>query len=148
MKVILQQDIPKVGKDGEVVTVADGFARNFLFPRSLAVAAIGPALKAHQMRKAAEEKKAEQLKAAAEQAAAVLTDKTVKLVARAGEEGRLYGSITAQDIANAIQKELNVTVDKRKVVLVDLIKVLGQYSVPVKLFRDITVTLTVDVVRA
>lgn len=148
MKVILQQDIVKVGKEGEVVTVADGFARNYLFPRSLAVAAIGPALKAHQMRKAAEDKKAEQLKTAAEQAAATLADKTIKVSARAGEEGRLYGSITAQDIADAILKELGVTVDKRKVALVDSIKVLGQYTVPVKLFRDITATLTVDVVRA
>jgi large subunit ribosomal protein L9 len=148
MKVILQQDIAKVGKEGEVVTVADGFARNYLFPRSLAVAAIGSALKAHQFRRAAEEKKAEQLKTTAENAAAALTDKTVKVIARAGAEGRLYGSVTAQDIADAIQKELGVTVDKRKVALVDPIKSLGNYTVPVKLFRDINATLTVTVVRA
>ncbi|MDX1931003.1 MAG: 50S ribosomal protein L9 [Capsulimonadales bacterium] len=148
MKVILQQDIAKVGKEGEVVTVADGYARNYLFPRSLAVAAIGSALKAHQARKAAEDRKAEQLKSDAEKAAAELTDKTVKVPVRAGDEGRLYGSVTAQDIADAIKTDLNVAVDKRKIVLIDPIKSLGQYSIPVKLFRDIAATVTVEVVRA
>ena len=148
MKVILQQDVVKLGKDGDVVTVADGYARNYLFPRSLAVAAIGSALKAHQMRKASEERKADQLKSAAEVAAAALNEKTVTVTTRAGSEGRLYGSITAQDIADAVQRELSITVDKRKVQLTDPIKVLGSYTVPVKLYKDIAVTLTVSVVKA
>jgi large subunit ribosomal protein L9 len=133
MKVILQQDVAKVGREGEVVTVADGYARNYLFPRNLAVEAAGGALKAHQ--------------AQAEQAQAALTDKTVKVPARAGETDRLYGSITAQDIADAIKSSLGVAVDKRKVHLVDPIKSLGTYTVPVKLHRDIAVNLTVEVVK-
>jgi large subunit ribosomal protein L9 len=148
MKVILQQDVAKVGREGEVVTVADGFARNYLLPRSLAVAAVGGALKSHEVRVAREEKRSEELKAAAEQAAVALTDKTVKVEARAGDTNRLYGSITAQDIADSIKAALGVNVDKRKVHLADSIKSLGTYTVPVKLHRDIAVTLTVEVVKA
>ena len=148
MKIILQQDVAKVGKEGEVVNVADGYARNYLFPRNLAVAASGGALKIHQVRVAQEERRAEQLKAKADQDAATLTDKTVTIAARAGESDRLYGSITAQDIADAIKSSLNVTVDKRKVNLTDPIKALGTFTVPVKLHRDVTVPLTVQVVKA
>jgi len=148
MKIILQQDVAKVGKEGEVVNVADGYARNYLFPRNLAVAASGGALKIHRVRVAQEEKRTEQLKAKADQDAATLTDKTVTIPARAGESDRLYGSITSQDIADAIKSSLNVTVDKRKVNLTDPIKALGTFTVPVKLHRDVTVPLTVQVVKA
>jgi large subunit ribosomal protein L9 len=147
MKVILQQDVAKVGKEGEVITVADGYARNYLLPRNLAVAAAGGALKAHQVRTAREDAKSAELKTQAEQAATALTDKTVKVEAKAGETDRLYGSITAQDIADSIKKSLGVTVDKRKVHLADPIKSLGTYTVPVKLHRDIAVNLTVEVVK-
>jgi large subunit ribosomal protein L9 len=147
MKVILQQDVAKVGKEGDIVTVADGYARNYLFPRSLAVEAAGGALKVHQVRTAREEAKSAELKAQAETAQAALTDKTVKVPAKAGETDRLYGSITAQDIADAIKSSLGVAVDKRKVHLADPIKSLGTYTVPVKLHRDIAVDLTVEVVK-
>jgi large subunit ribosomal protein L9 len=148
MKVILQQDVVKVGKEGEVVTVADGYARNYLFPRNLAVAAAGGALKIHHARVAQEEKRAEQLKAKANQDAATLADKSVTITARAGEADRLYGSITAQDIADAVKSSLNVTVDKRKINLPDPIKALGTFTVPVKLHRDVTIPLSVHVVKA
>jgi large subunit ribosomal protein L9 len=148
MKIILQQDVAKVGKEGEVVTVADGYARNYLLPRNLAVAAAGGALKIHQVRVAQEEKRTEQLKAKADQDAATLTDKSVTITARAGEGNRLYGSITAQDIADAVKSSLNVTVDKRRVNLADPIKALGTFTVPVKLHRDVTIPLTVQVVKA
>jgi large subunit ribosomal protein L9 len=148
MKVIMQQDVAKVGREGEIVTVADGFARNYLIPRNLAVLATGGALKTHQVRTARLEKKAEELRAEAEKNAGLLEDKTVKISAPAGESDRLYGSVTAQDIANAIAKELGVTVDKRKVYLVDPIKAVGRFSVPVKLHRDYSATINVEVVKA
>jgi ribosomal protein L9 len=147
MKIIMQKDLAKVGKEGEVVTVADGYARNYLFPRGLAVQATGGALKNVQMRQAQEEKRAEALKAEADKAAGVLEGKTVRIEARAGAGERLYGSITAGDIADAIQKDLNVAVDKRKVQLTDPIKAMGTFTVPVKLHRDVTVPVTVEVVK-
>src|SRR5687768_5900360 len=99
MKVILQQDIVKVGKEGEVVNVADGYARNYLFPRSLAVEAKGGALKDVQRKQALEERRGAQLKTQADQAASKLDGKTVQVKARSGAGTHLYGSITSQDIA-------------------------------------------------
>jgi large subunit ribosomal protein L9 len=148
MKVILQQDIVKVGNEGEVVTVADGYARNFLLPRKLAVEAVGGALKNIQLRHALEERRTEKLKAAADVNATALEGKTVKVPAKSGAGDRLYGSITAQDIADAIQNSLNVSVDKRKVQILHPIKALGTFTVPIKLHREVTVPLTIEVVKA
>lgn len=148
MKVILQQDVAKIGKEGEIVTVADGYARNFLLPRNLAVEAVGGALKNIQMRHALEERRGEKLKAEAEQNAAALEGKTVKVPAKAGAGDRLYGSITAQDVADAIKNSLDVTIDKRKVQLIHPIKALGSFTVPVKLHRELTVPLAIEVVKA
>lgn len=148
MKIILQQDVAKVGREGEIVTVADGYARNYLIPRSLAVIATGGALKAHQMRVARLEKKEEEIRSQAEKDNAALDGKTVKIPAHAGTGERLYGSITSQDIADAIAKQLGVTVDKRKVYQADPIKAIGQFHVPVKLHRDFSATVTVEVVKA
>ena len=148
MKIILQQDIANVGKEGEVVTVSDGYARNYLFPRRLATLAEGGALKNVQMKQALEERRSEKIKTQADQAAAQLQGKSVTVTARAGAGDRLYGSITSQDIADAIRTTLGVTVDKRKVQLADPIKAMGTYTVPVKLHRDVAVPLTVQVVRA
>lgn len=148
MKVIMQQDLDKVGRENEIVTVADGFARNYLFPRSLAVKAEGGALKALQLRQAQEERRAEKLRAQADQAAAQLQDKSVTIAARTGANDRLYGSITSSDIADAIKTSLGVAVDRRKVQLADPIKAMGTYTVGVKLHRDVSVPVTVQVVKA
>ena len=148
MKIILQQDIKNVGKEGEIVNVADGYARNYLFPRKLAIEAAGGALKNVQMRQALEERRGEKLKAQADQAAGKIEGKSVQITAKAGSGNRLYGSITAQDIADAIKENLGVTVDKRKIHLADPIKAMGTYTVPVKLHRDISVSLNVEVVKA
>jgi len=148
MKVILHKDVVKLGREGEVVTVADGYARNFLLPRQLAVHATANEMKIVERRRALEEKKASQLKAEADTAAAALEGKTVRVEARAGSGERLYGSITSGDIADAIQKSLSVTVDKRKVQLIDPIRAIGTFTVPVKLHRDVTVPLTIEVVKA
>lgn len=148
MKIILQKDVVKVGHEGEVVTVADGYARNYLFPRGLAVVADGSALKALEKRRAEEARKSEQLKAEAQTNAATLEGKTLTITARAGQGERLFGSITSQDVADALQKNLGVTVDKRRVLLVDPIKAVGRFTIPVKLHQEITVPVTVEVVKA
>jgi large subunit ribosomal protein L9 len=146
MKVILMQDIADQGKQGEIVNVSDGYARNYLFPRKLAVEAAGGALKNLQIKHALEDRRTEKMLQSAEKAAEQLRDKTVTLTVRAGENDRLYGRITAADIAEAAQKSLGVTLDKRKVGLLDPIKALGEYEVPIKLHRDVTVPLKVAVV--
>ncbi len=146
MKVILMQDIADQGKQGEIVNVSDGYARNYLFPRKLAVEAAGGALKNLQIKHALEDRRAEKMLQSAEKAADQIRDKTVTLTVRAGENDRLYGRITAADIAEAAQKNLGVVLDKRKVGLLDPIKALGEYEVPIKLHRDVTVPLKVAVV--
>ena len=146
MKVILLQDIANQGKQGEVVTVSDGYARNYLFPRKLAVEAAGGALKNLQTRQTLEERRTEKLLQEAERAAAQLSEKTVTLRVKAGENSRLYGRVTAADIADAVERELKVKLDKRRVGLLDPIKAVGEYDVPIKLHRDVTVPLKVAVV--
>jgi large subunit ribosomal protein L9 len=148
MKVILSKDISKVGIEGEIVTVADGFARNYLLPRGLAVEAVGGVLKEYEQHQAAQERKAGKLLAQAQTAQAALDGRAVTIAAKSGVGERLYGSITAADIAGAIQSELGVAVDKRKIGLLDPIKAVGTYSVPVKLHRDIAVTVTINVAKA
>lgn len=146
MKVILLQDIEHQGKQGDVVSVADGYARNYLFPRKLAMEAAGGALKNLQMKQALEERRAEKLRQEAERTASVLSEKTVTLPVKAGQNNRLYGRVTAADIADAVEKSLNVKLDKRKVGLLDPIKAVGEYEVPIKLHREVTVPLKVAVV--
>ena len=146
MKVILLQDIADQGKQNDVVNVSDGYARNYLFPRKLAVAAAGGALKNLQTKNALEDRRAEKMLQEAEKTAEQLRDKTVTLPVRAGENSRLYGRVTAADIAEAAQKSLGVTLDKRKVGLLDPIKAVGEYEIPIKLHRDVTVPLKVAVV--
>jgi large subunit ribosomal protein L9 len=148
MKIILQKDVAKVGKEGEVVTVADGFARNYLFPRSLAIEAAGGALKNLELRQALEERRSEKLLAQATATQAALDGKTLRISAKAGTGERLYGSITSADIADAVKSHFGVALDKRKVQLVDPIKAIGTFHVSVKLHREITVPLTVEIVKA
>jgi ribosomal protein L9 len=143
MKVILQQDIPKVGRGGDIVTVADGYARNFLFPRRYAVPATGGALKEHEARAAREKERSAGLLQGAQANAAKLEGRTVTILTKAGTGTKLYGSVTSQDVADAVQKEAGVTVDKRRIALVDPIKNLGEYKVPVRIHSDVTVNLKV-----
>jgi large subunit ribosomal protein L9 len=146
MKVILLQDIVNQGKQGEVVTVADGYARNYLYPRKLAVEAGGGALKNLQAKHALEERRTEKLRQDADRTAETLNEKMITLTVKAGENSRLYGRITAGDIAAAIEREFSIKLDKRKVGLLDPIKAVGEYDVPIKLHREVTVPLKVAVV--
>ena len=146
MKVILLQDITQQGKQGDVKVVADGYARNYLFPRKLAIEAVGGALKNIELRKAQEERRAEKLLHGAEQTAAGLQDQTVTLRVRAGANSRLYGRVTSADIAEAVERDLKIKLDKRKIGLLDPIKAVGEYEVPIRLHRDVTVPIKVAVV--
>ncbi len=146
MKVILLQDIEHKGKQGDVVAVADGYARNYLYPRKLAIEAAGGALKNLEAKHAQEERRTEKLRADADRTAEQLLDKTITLTVRAGENSRLYGRVTAADIAAAVERDLSIKLDKRKVGLLDPIKAVGEYDVPIKLHREVTVPLKVAVV--
>jgi large subunit ribosomal protein L9 len=146
MKIILTRDVPKVGKDGEIVSVANGYARNYLFPRQLAVVAKGAAMKQHENRMAREIAKGAQQLTNAQQNAERLRDKTFQIMAKASPKStRLFGSITEADVAEAIQKEIGIAVDKRKISLIDPIKLTGVYDLTAKLHADVIVPFTIDV---
>ena len=145
MKVILNKDVPGTGKAGEVKDVADGYARNYLLPRKLAVAASGGALKEVEQKKAAVQKKAAAEEAAARELADRLTKAPVILTAKVGDQGRLYGSITSADIAEQLSAHLGQSVDKRKIELADPIRHLGTFEVTIRLHRAVTASVKVDV---
>jgi len=147
MKVILTRDVPKVGQDGEIVVVADGYARNYLFPRQLAVVAKGAAVKQHEARLAREEAKVSDLLVSAQASGEKITGKEFQIVAKANAKStRLFGAITEADVAEAIHKETGVEVDKRRISLVDPIKITGNYSLTIRIHPEVTVPFTVDVV--
>ena len=144
MKVVLTQDVKGLGKKGELVNTSDGYARNFLFPRKLAVEANSQAMSELKNREASEKHRIETEIAAAKASAAKLEGKTVKLVAKAGANGKLFGSVTSKDVAAAISKHFGLEIDKRKVVVED-IKTFGTYPVEVKLYNGISASLYVMV---
>jgi len=145
MRVLLRADVEGVGRRGDIVEVADGYARNFLFPTARALKATdGMAAQALAMRRARDLKVAASEEAARAQAA-VLDGSIVSVIARAGPTGRLFGSVGARDIAEAVATQKGVEIDHAAIALSEPIKSLGSVEVPVRLFGDITVTLTVDV---
>lgn len=146
MKVILNQTVPKVGKAGTVVSVADGFARNYLFPRGLAIVADRNQIAALEKRNARLAEKTAAQKAAAEALGAELSGKTVKISTKVGADGvRLNGAITSQNIADAIKAQLGKDLDKKQVALHDPIKRLGTYSVELDLHMSVDATISVVV---
>ena len=145
MKVVLLADVKGSGKKGELVNVSDGYARNFLFPKKLAKEANAQAM---NELKNAEEAKVYKIKTeteAAKKAAGVLEGKTVRLTAKAGQGGRLFGSVTAKEIAEALKEQFGVEIDKRKVVVDGDIKAFGTYSCEIKLYAGITAKMYVMV---
>lgn len=147
MKVVLLRDVPNLGRAGEVKEVADGYARNYLIPKGLATPATeGLVRHAVETRQAAEQRRARQLTTAQEMAAR-LQGATVTLRARAGQGERLYGSITAQQIAEAIAQQLGVEVDRRRIELEAPIRTLGTHSVKVRLGPAIAAQVQVVVER-
>ena len=142
MNVILMQDVKGLGKKGDFVSTSDGYARNFLFPRKLAMAANAQAMSELKNREASEKHRLAEELASAKELAARLEGKTIKLSARAGSSGKLFGSITAKVVAEQIEKEFNVELDKRKVAVED-IKSYGTYPVEVKLYGGVSASLYV-----
>jgi large subunit ribosomal protein L9 len=146
MQVVLRTDVPDLGKRGDILDVADGYARNFLVPKGLAIkATAGAAAQAASMRRARDLRDAQD-RAAAEALATTLVPRVITVTARAGAEGRLFGSVTAADISSAIEAQTNVQIDRRKLVLAEPIKSLGTHIVPAKLHTDVEFPVTVDVV--
>ena len=143
MKVILTEDVKGTGKKGQLVNVADGYANNFLFKKGLATPATAQALGEMKAKDAAAEHKLKMEKEAAESQAAALEGKTVKLTARAGSAGKLFGSVTSKEIAEAIKKEYNIEVDKRKISMEEDIKAFGTYEVEVKLYANVSTKIYV-----
>ena len=146
MKVILLEDVKGSGKKGQVVNASDGHARNFLFPRKLAIEATKENLAAleGQQQKAAH-KSAQEVEAA-KALAAQLEAKALKLAAKVGDSGKMFGSIANKEIAEALQKQLGLSVDKKKIVLADPVRNVGSYTVPVKLHPKVTAQVKFEVV--
>lgn len=146
MKVILQKDVKGIGKKGELKEVADGYARNYLLPRKLAVEATQGNLKVHSAQLKSKEKRTAEELAEAQALAKQLAAEKVVISAKAGEGGRLFGAVTNKQIAEALkQKKYNI--DRRKIVLDEPIRSLGVTQVPVKLHQEVTATLAVQVVE-
>ena len=137
MKVVLLADVKGQGKKNEVINVSDGYARNFLLPRKLAVEADAKIMNEIKGREASVKHKIEVETAEAKALAARLDTLLVKITATSGADGRLYGSITAKDVADHLQKDYAITVDKRKIQLADPIRAYGKYDLDVKLYTDI-----------
>jgi large subunit ribosomal protein L9 len=145
MKVILSQDVKGQGKKGQMVNVSDGYARNFLLPRGLAVEANNANVNTMNTQNAAKEHHKEMALKAAQDLAAQIEGKTVTLCAKMGENGKLFGSITVKEIAEAIEKSLGVAVEKKKVDLANPIKGGGVYIVNVKLHPSVSAKVNVAV---
>lgn len=144
MKVILKQDVKGLGKKGELVNASDGYARNFLFPKGLAAEANAQAMSEFKNKQQAEKYKIETETAAAKAAAERISGKTVHITAKAGQNGKLFGSVTSKEIAEKIRAEFGIETDKRKII-VDDIKQFGTYEFEIKLYQGISAKLYVMV---
>lgn len=145
MKVILLQDIKGVGKKDQIINANDGYARNYLFPRKLAEEATANALHVVNAKKENERKKKLAELEAAQKLASELKGKEVTINAKSGDNGRLFGAITNKDVAEVINQQFNLSIDKKKVVL-DTIKVAGTYEVEVKLYPEVSTKMKVNIV--
>ena len=148
MKVILLQDIKSVGKKGQVLNAADGYARNYLLPKKLAVVADATNMNELKTKQDANKYKKDMSMANAKELAEKMKNFEITFKIKAGENGKTFGSITAKDIADELNKKYFVEVDKKKVCLNDAIKSLGVYNVEIKLFEGISGTLKVNIVQA
>ena len=145
MKVILKADVKGNGKKGEIINVSDGYARNFLFPKGLAVEANAQAMNEYNNAVASKEHHEKESRDAAEQNKKKLEAAEIKVVAKAGAGGRLFGSVTSKEIAAEIKKALSLDIDKKKIVLDSDIKAFGTFTVPVKLYAGVVANLKVTV---
>jgi large subunit ribosomal protein L9 len=146
MEVILREDIERLGNRGQVVKVANGYARNFLLPKRLAVAATDANRKIVEQERQAHLRREAKQKSEAEDLSKLLTGVTVTIAQKAGENDQLFGSVTSKDVADALAQK-NFTIDRRKVLMDEPIKQLGEFKIPVRLHRDVTAEVTVQVVK-
>jgi large subunit ribosomal protein L9 len=146
MEIILREDIDKLGARGQVVKVASGYARNFLLPRRLAVTATDSNRKIVEQERQAHLRKDAKLQSEAQDLGKLLSALTVTILRKAGENDQLFGSVTANDIADALSAQ-NYTVDRRKIQLDEPIRSLGEHKVPVRLHKDVVAEITVNVSR-
>ena len=146
MKVVLLKDVKNMGKRDDIVNVSDGYARNFLFPQKLAAEATPGALKEIQRKRAAQDAREAELLAEAKNKAAALKDKVITLEVKCGEKGRLYGSVTSAEVAEALEKQHGVQVDKRKIDIGDPIRETGMRTISVWLYSGVTTPMKLDVV--
>lgn len=144
MDLILREDIEKLGSRGEVVTVAAGYARNYLLPKRLAVVANASNKKIVDQERDAHLRRDAKLQSEAADLGKLLSAVTITIKQKAGEEGHLFGSVNSKDIAEALELQ-NFTIDRRKIQLDDPIKQVGEYKIPVKLHKDVTTEITVIV---
>lgn len=145
MKLILKEDVKNLGKMGDIITVAEGHARNFLLPKKLAVEALTENIKALEHQKKTIQEKAKKVKNASQDLASKISSLTISIKAKAGEEEKLFGSITSMDIAAALKNE-GIDIDKKKISLEEPIKRLGSYAVSIKIHPEITAQLNISVV--
>ncbi|MCI8397588.1 MAG: 50S ribosomal protein L9 [Clostridia bacterium] len=145
MKVILQTDVKGMGKRGEIVNTSDGYARNYLFPRKLAIPADKQNMNEWNAKKASENHKKELEKQEAIKIKENIEKETLTIKTKAGENGKTFGSITSKEISESIEKEFKYKIDKKKILIKDQIKTLGMYTVELKLFEGVTAKLKINV---
>ena len=145
MKVILVEDVKALGKKGEMVNVSDGYARNMLFPKKLGLEATPKNINDLKLQKQNDEKVAQEKLDAAKALAEEIKEKSITVKIQAGVEGRVFGSISSKEIALEAKKQLNMDIDKKKIIIPDAIKSLGTYNVNIKLHKDVMATLAVKV---
>ncbi len=148
MKVILRKDVKGRGRTGDIVDVADGFARNYLIPQGFATLASAGAVDQAKSMQRARAIKLEKEKAGALETAETLNATSVTIPVNAGEEGKLFGSVTVTDVAKAIAKQTNMEIDRRDVTLSGQIKALGEFSAAVELHPEVTANVAISVVAA
>ncbi len=146
MKVILQQEVKKLGKQGDILEVSEGYARNFLLPKKLAIPATNANINAINQQKASEAHKTQKMLDEAKVMASQLSKVEVTIPVKAGEGGKIFGSVTAKDIADALNAQHGVEVDKRKIELKDAIKSLGTITVAIKIHAEVSSQIQVHIV--
>lgn len=145
MKVVLLKDVQGLGKEGQVKEVADGYARNFLLPKGLAAVATPGTLKELEIKQTAEKRRQAKMDEEMRDLAKKISGGSVTVRSKVGEGGKLYGSITTADVAEALEKQLGQSVDKRKIEIEEPIRHVGEYKVPIKLSKNVSATVNLIV---
>ena len=148
MEIVLLEDVKALGKKGEIVKVNEGYARNFILPKKLGVEANSKNLNDLKLKKANQEKIAAKQLAEAKELGEKLEKASITLSIKAGDNGKAFGSVSGKEISKAIQDQLNLEIDKKKLVLPEPLKTFGTHQVPLKLHKDVTAKLTVKIVEA